>query len=193
MNRIDETFQTLRAEGRKGLMPFLCAGFPGPGVLPDAIRAVSEAGATTIEIGFPFSDPIADGPVIQRASQRSLAAGTTVTGVLANRKQCSGIPYTPVEIAEETKRAYDAGASVVHIHARQPDGSPTFDPKVFAEIKAEIQKRCPIILNFSTGTILEDVSEQCTYLKESKPERIVVFVLRHGRRQYLSLEPDWGR
>lgn len=93
-----------------------------------------------------------------------------VTGVLANRKQCAGIPYTAVEIAEETKRAYDAGASVVHIHARNADGSPTFSPQVFADIKVEIQKRCPIILNFSTGTILEDVTDQATYLKESRPE-----------------------
>jgi uncharacterized protein (DUF849 family) len=92
-----------------------------------------------------------------------------VTGVLANRKQCPGIPYTPVEIAEETKRAYDAGASVVHLHARNPDGSPTFSPATFAEIRAEIEKRCPILLNFSTGTILEDVTDQATYLRESRP------------------------
>ncbi len=93
-----------------------------------------------------------------------------LTGVLANRKQCPGIPYTPAEIADEAKRAYDAGASVVHIHARNDDGSPTFSPAVFAQIKAEIRKRCPIILNFSTGTILDDVADQCTYLRESKPE-----------------------
>lgn len=93
-----------------------------------------------------------------------------LSGVLANRKQCPAIPYTPEEIAEEAKRAYDAGASVVHLHARNDDGSPTFAPAVFARIKEEIRKRCPIILNFSTGTILDDVSEQVTYLKESKPE-----------------------
>jgi uncharacterized protein (DUF849 family) len=93
-----------------------------------------------------------------------------LSGVLANRKQCEGIPYTPAEIADEAKRAYDAGASVVHIHARNDDGSPTFSPATFAKIKEEIQKRCPIILNFSTGTILEDVTEQCTYLRESKPD-----------------------
>jgi len=51
-----------------------------------------------------------------------------LTGVLANRKQCPGIPYTPVEIAEECKRAYDAGASVVHVHGRNDDGTPTNDP-----------------------------------------------------------------
>jgi uncharacterized protein (DUF849 family) len=93
-----------------------------------------------------------------------------LTGVLANRKQCAGIPYTPAEIAEEAKRAYDAGASVVHIHARNDDGSPTFEPKTFAAIKSEIRKRCPIILNFSTGTILDDVSLQVQYLTECRPE-----------------------
>jgi 3-keto-5-aminohexanoate cleavage enzyme len=93
-----------------------------------------------------------------------------LTGVLANRRQCAGIPYTPAEIGEEAKRAYDAGASVVHIHARNADGSPTFEPKVFAEIKKEIRQRCPIILNFSTGTILDDVSQQIAYLRESRPE-----------------------
>ncbi|HEY8041739.1 MAG TPA: 3-keto-5-aminohexanoate cleavage protein, partial [Polyangiaceae bacterium] len=93
-----------------------------------------------------------------------------LSGVLANRGQCPHIPYTPVEIAEEAKRAYDAGAAVVHIHARNDDGSPTFSPQTFARIKEEIRKRCPIILNFSTGTILEDVSEQCTYLRESRPD-----------------------
>jgi 3-keto-5-aminohexanoate cleavage enzyme len=92
-----------------------------------------------------------------------------LTGVLANRAQCEGIPYTPAEIADEAKRAYDAGASVVHIHARQDDGSPTFSPEVFADIKREIRERCPVVLNFSTGTILEDVSQQCTYLTECKP------------------------
>lgn len=104
-----------------------------------------------------------------------------VSGVLANRQQCPGIPYTPVEIAEECKRAYDAGASVVHIHARNDDGSPTFNPKTFAAIKEETRKRCPIILNFSTGTILEDVTEQCTYIRESKPE---IAALNMGTMNY---------
>jgi 3-keto-5-aminohexanoate cleavage enzyme len=104
-----------------------------------------------------------------------------VTGVLANRKQCPGIPYTPEEIADECKRAYDAGAAVVHIHARQEDGTPTFDPKVFARIKEEVEKRCPILLNFSTGTILEDVSEQCTYIKESRPH---IAALNMGTMNY---------
>ncbi len=104
-----------------------------------------------------------------------------LTGVLANRKQCPGIPYTPEELGEEAKRAYDAGAAAVHIHARNDDGSPTFSPAVFAKIKQEVQKRSPIILNFSTGTILEDVSEQCTYIRESKPE---IAALNMGTMNY---------
>ena len=104
-----------------------------------------------------------------------------LTGVLANRKQCPNLPYTPVEIAEEAKRVYDAGAAAVHIHARNDDGSPTFSPATFARIKEEIRKRCPIILNFSTGTIVDDVGEQCTYIRESKPE---IAALNMGTMNY---------
>jgi 3-keto-5-aminohexanoate cleavage enzyme len=104
-----------------------------------------------------------------------------VSGVLATRKQCGGIPYTAVEIAEECKRAHDAGAAAVHIHARNDDGSPTFSPEVFAKIKEEVRRRCPILLNFSTGTILDDVSEQCAYIRESRPE---IAALNMGTMNY---------
>ncbi|WP_437959091.1 3-keto-5-aminohexanoate cleavage protein [Sorangium sp. So ce119] len=104
-----------------------------------------------------------------------------LSGVLASRKQCAAIPYTPVEIAEEARRAYEAGAAAVHIHARNDDGSPTFSPAVFASIKEEVRRRCPIILNFSTGTILEDVSEQCAYVRESRPE---IAALNMGTMNY---------
>lgn len=104
-----------------------------------------------------------------------------VSGVLATRRQCPSIPYTPVEIAEECRRAYDAGAAVVHIHARNADGSPTFSPAVFAQIKEEVRRRCPILLNFSTGTILDDVSDQCAYIRESRPE---IAALNMGTMNY---------
>jgi uncharacterized protein (DUF849 family) len=104
-----------------------------------------------------------------------------LTGVLANRNQCPGIPYTPEEIGDEARRAYDAGASVVHIHARNDDGSPTFSPQTFARIRDEVRKRSPIILNYSTGTVLDDVTEQCTYIKESRPE---IAALNMGTMNY---------
>ena len=74
-----------------------------------------------------------------------------LTGVLANRDQCPWVPYTPVEIAEEARRAHEAGAAVVHVHARTDEGGATYEPSVYAAIRREIEQRCPVILNFSTG------------------------------------------
>lgn len=104
-----------------------------------------------------------------------------LTGVLASRKQNAAIPYTPVEIAEDAKRAYDAGAAVVHIHARNDDGTPTFSPDVFRRIKEEVRARCPIILNFSTGTISDDVTDQVAIIRDLKPE---IAALNMGTMNY---------
>jgi len=104
-----------------------------------------------------------------------------LTGVLADRRQCPSIPYTPEEIGEEARRAYEAGAAVVHIHARTDDGKPTFAPATFERIRDEVRKRCPVILNFSTGTMLDDVSDQCTYIRESRPE---IAALNMGTMNY---------
>ena len=77
-----------------------------------------------------------------------------LSGVAANRAQCPGIPYTPDEYGEEARRAAEAGASIVHIHARKPDGTPSQDVEDYAAIKAAILKRVPnLIINFSTGAI----------------------------------------
>lgn len=104
-----------------------------------------------------------------------------LTGVLANRKQCPGIPYTPAEIGEEARRAFEAGAAVVHIHARNDDGSPTFSPAVFAKIREEVRARSPVILNYSTGTMSDDVTEQSTYIRETRPE---IAALNMGTMNY---------
>jgi uncharacterized protein (DUF849 family) len=93
-----------------------------------------------------------------------------LSGVLANRDQCPGIPYTPTEMAEEARRACDAGAAVVHIHARNDDGTPTFDPAVFWRIGEQVRAQSDAILNFSTGTLEEDTRQQEQTLRESRPE-----------------------
>jgi uncharacterized protein (DUF849 family) len=93
-----------------------------------------------------------------------------LTGVLARKEQCAAIPYSPVEIAEEAKRAYEAGASVVHIHARTPDGGPSWESAVFGEIKREIRKRCPVILNFSSGGIGLPIEERTRHIVDHRPE-----------------------
>jgi tryptophan synthase alpha chain len=77
MGRIDEIFAGLRVGGRRGLMPFVCGGYPGPGSLGAVLAEVERAGACIAEIGFPFSDPIADGPVIAAAMHEALGRGAT--------------------------------------------------------------------------------------------------------------------
>jgi uncharacterized protein (DUF849 family) len=74
-----------------------------------------------------------------------------LSGVVANRKQCPGIPYTPEEYAAEAKRSYEAGAAVVHIHARKPDGSPSYEVEDYRNIYEAVTAACPVIINFSTG------------------------------------------
>ncbi|MCB1866868.1 MAG: tryptophan synthase subunit alpha [Chromatiales bacterium] len=82
MNRIERRFQRLREAGRKALIPYLTAGDPHPDQTVRLMRELVAAGADLIELGVPFSDPMADGPVIQRASERALAHGTRLVDVL---------------------------------------------------------------------------------------------------------------
>src|SRR5882757_4042911 len=82
MTRITELFARLEREARKGLIAYITAGDPSPERTPALIEALERGGADLIELGVPFSDPIADGPVIQRAGYRALKAGTTVQKVL---------------------------------------------------------------------------------------------------------------
>src|ERR1700691_1590033 len=82
MTRIGKLFETLRRDGRKGLIAYLTPGDPSPARTPQLVEALVRGGADLVELGVPFSDPIADGPVIQRAGERALRAGTTLRGVL---------------------------------------------------------------------------------------------------------------
>ena len=82
MNRIDHTFAALKQRGRTGLIPFVTAGDPDPTWTVAILHALVAAGADIIELGVPFSDPMADGPVIQKASERALSRGMNLHGVL---------------------------------------------------------------------------------------------------------------
>src|SRR5438270_9241982 len=81
-NRIDDCFARLRSEKHKGFIPYICAGDPTLKRTIDLAFGLEEAGADVLELGLPFSDPLADGTVNQLSAQRSLAACTTVRGVL---------------------------------------------------------------------------------------------------------------
>jgi len=83
MNRIDTRFAALRARGRTGLIPFITAGDPSPDATVPIMHALVAAGADLLELGVPFSDPMADGPVIQHANERALARGVGLSRVLA--------------------------------------------------------------------------------------------------------------
>ena len=83
MSRIAGTFARLRAEGRAALVPYVCAGDPSREGTAEILHALVRGGADVLELGIPFSDPMADGPVIQRASERALARGTRFADVLA--------------------------------------------------------------------------------------------------------------
>jgi tryptophan synthase alpha chain len=82
MSRIAETFAHMRASGAPGLVTYVTAGDPDLERSAGILRALDRAGADVLEVGVPFSDPLADGPVIQRATERALAAGATLSGVL---------------------------------------------------------------------------------------------------------------
>ena len=82
MSRIPATFARLARDKRKALIPYITAGFPFADITPQLMHAMVEAGADVIELGVPFSDPMADGPVIQRAGERALAAGVGLASVL---------------------------------------------------------------------------------------------------------------
>ncbi len=87
MGRIDDIFAALQADNRKALMPFVCAGHPSLDATPKVLHAMQEAGASIAEIGIPFSDPIADGPVIASAMHRTLESGVTVEQIFEQIQQ----------------------------------------------------------------------------------------------------------
>ncbi len=108
-----------------------------------------------------------------------------LTGVLANRDQCPWVPYTPAEIAEEARRAWEAGAAVVHIHARTDEGAPTYEPSVYAAIRRETEQRCPVILNFSTGG-MGPMEDRVAHIAQVKP---ALGALNMGSMNYAKYSP----
>jgi len=93
-----------------------------------------------------------------------------LTGVLATRDQCPAIPYTPAEIAAEASRAADAGAAIVHIHARTREGGPDWSVDTFREILAEVRARTDVIVNFSTGAVGVPAEDRIAHIRDLRPE-----------------------
>jgi tryptophan synthase alpha chain len=129
MSRIEHTFSALQAQGRKALIPFVTAGFPYADITPKLMHGMVAGGADVIELGVPFSDPSADGPVIQKAGDRALALGIGLSQVIAMvrefRKDNTSTPVVLMGYANPIER-YDqkhgAGAFVRDASTAGVDG-----------------------------------------------------------------------
>jgi uncharacterized protein (DUF849 family) len=107
----------------------------------------------------------------------------SISGAIANREQCPAIPYTPEEYASEARRIVDEGGVMIHIHARKPDGTPSYEVEDFQAISDAIRAEVGdgVIVNFSTGTIGVPVEKRIAYLRACRPE---VAALNMGSMNY---------
>jgi 3-keto-5-aminohexanoate cleavage enzyme len=106
----------------------------------------------------------------------------SISGAVANRDQCPAIPYTPEEYAAEAKRAVDQGCSMIHIHARTPDGVPSYEVEDFRAITEAIRAAVDdVVINYSTGAIGVPIEKRIHYLRELRPD---VAALNMGSMNY---------
>ncbi len=106
----------------------------------------------------------------------------SISGALANREQCPAIPYTPADYAAEARRIVDEGATMIHIHARTPDGTPSFEIEDFAAItEAILAEVGDVVINFSTGAIGVPLEKRVAYLEACRPD---VAALNMGSLNY---------
>jgi tryptophan synthase alpha chain len=118
-NRIDSCFARLRAEKRKAFIPYICAGDPDLKTTVDLAFVLEESGADLIELGLPFSDPLADGIVNQLAAQRALWAGTTIRGVLHSVREIRRKSQTPIVLYSYLNPIFQFGADKFHREAEE--------------------------------------------------------------------------
>jgi tryptophan synthase alpha chain len=173
MTRIGRLFENLKRDGRKGLIAYLTVGDPSPDETPALVEALVRGGADLIELGVPFSDPIADGPVIQAAGERSLKAGTTLRRVLqvaAEIRRTSEVPLllftylNPVIRYGLEKLAQDAAAAGIdgclltdasveeagdYVAAMHRHGLDT----VFLAAPTSTERRLKLVAQYSTGFV----------------------------------------
>ena len=173
MNRIDHKFQELRDRGTSAFMPYLCAGDPTPELTAKLLLTLEEAGADFIELGVPFSDPIADGPTVQRASERALTHGISLQQILeivTSVRPQTDIPialmsyYNPIfRMGEETfcKAAQDAGVDGVIVPDLPPEEAqqllevaPRYNlATIFLVAPTSPPERMQLIASVSTGFV----------------------------------------
>jgi len=173
MTRITRLFDRLKAEGRTGMIAYLTAGDPTPEATPGLVAALERGGADLIELGVPFSDPIADGPVIQQAGDRAIKAGTTLRRVLemaAKIRTTSEIPlllftylnpalrYGFAKLAQDAKAAGIDGCLLTDVSVEEAEeyvsvmraaGLDT----VFLAAPTSTEERLALVARYSSGFI----------------------------------------
>ena len=116
----------------------------------------------------------------------------SISGVIANRDQCPAIPYTPEEYAAEARRAVDEGASQIHIHARKPDGTPSYEVEDFRAItEAILAEVGDVIVNYSTGAIGIPIEKRIEYLRECRPDVAALNMSSMNYAKYSSRRKDF--
>ena len=170
MGRIDDAFNTLKQQGKKGIIPFVTAGDPDLATTERLLVELSQAGATLIELGVPFSDPMADGPVIQRASERALKNNFGLQDLLDSAARARKQIDTPIilfsyynpllqfglkRIAQATR---DAGLDGILVTDLTPEESGEFE----AELRANELNMIFLIAPTSTDERLRLVAEHAS-------------------------------
>ena len=116
----------------------------------------------------------------------------SISGAVANRDQCPAIPYTPEEYAAEARRAVDEGCSMIHIHARTPEGVPSFEVEDFRAItEAILESVDDVVVNYSTGAIGVPVEKRIAYLRELRPDVAALNMSSMNYAKYSSKRKDF--
>jgi 3-keto-5-aminohexanoate cleavage enzyme len=116
----------------------------------------------------------------------------SISGAVANRDQCPAIPYTPEEYGAEAKRAIDEGCSMIHIHARTPEGVPSFEVEDFRAItEAILEAVDDVVVNYSTGAIGVPVEKRIAYLRELRPDVAALNMSSMNYAKYSSKRKDF--
>src|SRR5580658_1116147 len=210
--RITTRLNKLRESGEMGLIGFLSAGDPSLAATESFVLALADAGADVIELGVPFSDPVADGPAIQRSSERALRAGATLAGVLdlvASIRRKSDVPlvlfsyYNPVlqmGVERFASRAADAGADGVLITDLTPEEAGDYRrivtahglDTIFLAAPTSPDERLARIAGCSSGFLYLISRTGVTGTKKSLPEDLPALVRRVRRVTSLPIAVGFG-
>jgi tryptophan synthase alpha chain len=210
--RIGRRFAELRRSGELGLVAYITAGDPSLAATREIVLAAADAGADVIELGIPFSDPVADGPVIQRASERALRAGTTLSAVIdlvANLRRTTEVPlvlfsyFNPIlqiGLEDFARRAADAGADGVLATDLTPEEAVEYRKvlcaagldTIFLAAPTTPDERLSRIAAVSSGFLYLISRTGVTGQRDELPEDLTALVSRVRRATPLPLAVGFG-